>query len=138
MREFLRDAEVGRWEGFRRQRADVHAMKIGLSGTHGRAFAGLMSNIGIKLDAQWKGRSQPPLCRQNEPLEHFGAKRRCQLAFRRPVPVSSTSDANYMIAGSLHVGGGRVSDSLGGAGSACARAARARMPTSRMPRNSTV
>ena len=68
MREFLRDAEVGRWEGFRRQRADVHAMKIGLSGTHGRAFAGLMSNIGIKLDAQWKGRSQPPLYRQNEPL----------------------------------------------------------------------
>ena len=33
----LRDAEVWRWEGFRRRWVDMHVMKIGLSGTYGRA-----------------------------------------------------------------------------------------------------
>ena len=48
---------------------------------HMDVFAGLMSDMGVKCDAYmyWKGRSQPPLYRQNEPLGQVGAKSECSL-----------------------------------------------------------
>ena len=44
---------------------------------HMDMFAGLMGEMGIKCDAHWKGRSQPPFYRQNEPLNHVSAKIVC-------------------------------------------------------------